>query len=97
MPNILVYKDVSGPPGGLIARVNGMCGAILTDPRPDMRGDYIIEDILSAQIIATSSGFGILAVLSLRKDPPQVPYRFFEHTEVGLLADVGEDAEIVMP
>lgn len=72
--NVAIYKDtVDDGPDALVRRVNEMCGSILENPRPDLRGDYLITDIVSVQIIGFQGGWGMAAIVQVERDPTGIP------------------------
>lgn len=93
MSNVLIWKD-PGPnvgPAELVLRVNGMCGSLVNNPRPDMRGDFVVVDIVAAQIVPTGQGWGVTAIISVEPDRSTLPPIT---TAAEALSDDGDQAEI---
>lgn len=90
MPNLLVFRDIeksaSPSPAILVSRINNLCGGIVSDPRPDLHGEYVIDDILSSQVVDTGTGWAIIAVVSLRREAGFAEALF---SETGIVAEVG--------
>jgi hypothetical protein len=73
--HVVVYKDTAeGGPNSLVQQINDMCGSVLVNPRPDLRGDYIITDVASVQVIGyQEKGWGAVAIVEVQRDPTDVP------------------------
>jgi hypothetical protein len=86
MSNVLVYKDAAEGfgPASLVKRINNMCGSLVSNPRPDLRGDYVVTDIISSQVISHSNGWAIIAVVSVKPHTPSLPV-----AEVGVVHQDG--------
>jgi hypothetical protein len=67
--HIAFFRDGSSPPE-LINHINNLGGALITDPRPDLRGDFIVTDVVQVNLHATSAGWAATAILRIEKYMP---------------------------
>lgn len=84
MTNIAVYRDTEDSVGVVVAKINDLCGVVVQHPRPDLRGNYIVTDILSIQVIPFATGWGAVAIVSVHPEESSVPY-----LEVGYIEEDG--------
>ena len=69
--HIVFFRD-GGTPPELINHINNLGGALITNPRPDMRGDFVVTDIMHANLHTTNAGWAATAILRVEKYvPPQ--------------------------
>ena len=87
--NIIVYKDGLNP-ADLVVSLNNMCGSLVVDPRPDLKGSYVIHDIKSVQVQPIMRGWIAVAVFSLALDDNRVEIDSSEHATVGFFNEQQE-------
>ena len=69
--NIIVYKDGENLTH-LVVSLNHMCGSIVVNPRPDLKGEYVVDDIVSVDIQPYMHGWVAVAVYSLKIETGRV-------------------------
>lgn len=62
--NVLVYRDAENIPA-LVTTINGLCGALVVNPRPDLEGEYVVVDIVGIEIADIGTAFVAAALVSV--------------------------------